>query len=201
MTELELVPRQPWDRQPGESDASWSAFVYFRDMGPDIRSVPCISRDLGHATTTVHKWSIKFNWRERSAAWDLHCDQIHQVAFENEVKLMAERHARLAVSMQDLGGQRIGQFTESPILQAELTARDAIALIDTGIKIEREARSADKEKNKGEAGNITINFNMPTPKWAPEALRKQPMIVQGEVIEENAGNAQEAAARPTTTSD
>lgn len=182
MTTLSVVPKNSWDRQSEETDASWSAFVYFRDLGPEARSVGAIARDLGHSTASCHKWSLKFNWRDRVAAWDLHCDQLYQQAHENEVKLMAERHARLAVSMQALGEQRIQQFSADPLLQAELTARDAIALVDTGVKIEREARSADKEKAVQDGG-ITFNFNFAPPSWAPQNLKREPPTIPCQLVD------------------
>lgn len=163
----------PWDRQDEESDTQWAAFQVFRDLPMGNRTMAETAREIGIRNTgNLYKWCVSYKWRDRAAAWDIHLDKIRQKGFEDEVRLMGERHARLGMTMQDLGGARIGQIASSPELQATMTVKDSIALVKVGTDIEREARATDKDKGTGDGGGITFNINMPggLPKWAPKKL-------------------------------
>lgn len=74
-----------WERLPNEGDKAWAAFLAYIDMpirdvaNPDnSRTLSNLTRKLGYAApagkaaSTIEDWSAKFNWVERSRAYDAH---------------------------------------------------------------------------------------------------------------------------------
>jgi hypothetical protein len=71
----------PFERQNGESEKAFSAFLIFALLPPDIRSVrraqdefyknsPLPSRKTGQASRGWENWCSRFHWRERSTLLD-----------------------------------------------------------------------------------------------------------------------------------
>lgn len=67
---------RPWDRQEGETDKSYQAFMIYLLLGPK-RSIKQAwellqgsDRDQAHAPTYFHEWSQKHGWSERSTEYD-----------------------------------------------------------------------------------------------------------------------------------
>lgn len=81
--------RQPWERQPGETSKAYEAFCVYRDMGLS-RSVVKVGKDLGKAARTVEDWSRKYNWVQRTEAWD-----------SIPAKAMAESYAEMVTDITD----------------------------------------------------------------------------------------------------
>lgn len=69
--------RQPYDRQPGESEPAWQAFVAFRDRGPG-RTVAEVGRKLGKSVNLMDRWCQRWDWRARARAWDAALDRRRQ---------------------------------------------------------------------------------------------------------------------------
>jgi len=55
----------PWERRSGESGKAYEAFRRFRDAGP--------GRLLAGARPIERRWSARWRWAERAAAWDDEC--------------------------------------------------------------------------------------------------------------------------------
>lgn len=60
-----------WEKQPGESDSSWTCFCVYRDMGRE-RSYNRLVEKLEKPIhiTTLRKWGTEFNWVERCRVYD-----------------------------------------------------------------------------------------------------------------------------------
>lgn len=63
-------PPLPWERQPGESVKAFTAFLAYRDLGPDARSLRELCKVLGKGRTMPNRWSMRWHWGQRVAAWD-----------------------------------------------------------------------------------------------------------------------------------
>lgn len=87
--------REPWERQPGERDKPFNAFVVFRDNGPD-RSLVDFAVSAGLEQSTVYRWAHAYYWRERVALYDRHLDDVRRKAYAKEIEDMAKRHAALS---------------------------------------------------------------------------------------------------------
>lgn len=87
--------RDPWERQPGERDRPFVAFVTWRDSGPE-RSLHELATSAGLDPSTVFRWAHAYYWRERVALYDRHLDDVRRKAYAKEIEDMAKRHAALS---------------------------------------------------------------------------------------------------------
>ncbi len=138
-----------WLKQPGETALSYEAFCKFRDLGPrrSLRQATKAAYDLDELPSNnssklwvVKKWSAKFDWVERAWAYDAHIDRMSRIEQVETAKLMVRRHAAVATVAIAKAGERI-----NAINPAQLTPREAAALLDLGVKIERTARGQVSE--------------------------------------------------------
>lgn len=61
----------PWERQEGETEKAFRAFVLYRDARS--RSIRGVAASLGHTGTgAVSSWSSRWRWLERAKAFDDH---------------------------------------------------------------------------------------------------------------------------------
>jgi hypothetical protein len=116
-----------WDRQPGESEGAYRAFVFYRDMGPDrnliatnagVRKVRDQGTKRGVSGGCISLWSSKWKWVERCRAWDNHLqaekDRVAEAeARKWERRRQANREANfdLAMKLRD----RVAELLKRPI--------------------------------------------------------------------------------------
>lgn len=86
---------QPWDRQPGETSKAYEAFAIYRDLGSS-RSVRLVSEQLAKTQTVIKRWSSKYEWVERAAAWDSIPARATAEAYSDMARRVAEQHDRVA---------------------------------------------------------------------------------------------------------
>jgi hypothetical protein len=136
---------QPWERQPEETNKSWAAFRIYRDLDAMERSTERVRKVIGCNTARhLETWSSQYNWVSRAAAYDGHMDELKRNQRERERLAASERRIQLAKNMQLVGGakiQEIGKKIQDAIKKGEalpaISLKDAAALIDAGVKLER----------------------------------------------------------------
>jgi hypothetical protein len=131
---------EPWQRQQGESGKAFAAFQMYRDMGAD-RSLARVGQQSGKHVSLLERWSVRWRWFDRAAAWDLHIDTERWQANEREAREMGERHARAAVAMQARALQRLQSLDPG-----HMGARELTYMWETGVKIERLSRGLPSER-------------------------------------------------------
>ena len=60
---------RPWDRQPGESELAYHAFLAYRDSGVP-RNLAATARALGKHEAQLYRWRGRHRWGHRLLAWD-----------------------------------------------------------------------------------------------------------------------------------
>lgn len=151
--ELEL-----WERQPGESEKAFEAFVIYRDMGLQ-RGVRKVGDQLHKSLTLMSRWSSAYNWPERAAAWDREQDRIVREAQQEEIKKMRKRHADLAYVMLMKAAKALKNMPDD-----EIKAADINRMVEVGSKLERISRGdvgEVVEERQGEAAPSAVTFYMP----------------------------------------
>ena len=137
----------PWDRQHEESrqesHQAFEAFAVYRELGVQ-RSTAKVAQQLGKSKALMDRWSSRWRWVDRCAAWDAHLESEHQASLIQATKEAAERQARIGENLATLAYNRLvpllaerdaaGQFLHQ--LKPEALVR-AIAL---GVEVERMAR-------------------------------------------------------------
>ena len=60
---------KPWERQKGESEKAFEAFVTYRDMG-EKRTLTAVAEKLQKSGTLIRRWKSTWDWAERVRAYD-----------------------------------------------------------------------------------------------------------------------------------
>lgn len=153
----------PWERQPNESAKAFRAFVVFRDLKPDERSALAVGDRLGYKTpdrhrrigrgpTTIERWSARFGWLDRAAAWDCELDRRFRESQFRERIDMAKRHAAEALALQNVAVQRLRE-----IAPGQLSADQLLRWLVEGIKLERLCRGESTE-NVQYQQHLKVNY-------------------------------------------
>jgi hypothetical protein len=98
-----------WEKQPGETAASWRAFGLFRDLGPGrtLRAVAELLYGSGYQEGSrrvpgrLKEWSSKHDWVARAESWDAHLDMIRAGAVEDHEKAKSGEEAARRASLRD----------------------------------------------------------------------------------------------------
>lgn len=145
-----------FERQPGETDQAWEAFVMYRDGGSD-RSLTKVAQTVGKERTLMGTWSSRWSWVKRSQAWDKHLDDVRRKSMEKAAATMAERHANQAMLVQNVLQRPLAALAKhlqgDPKALDKMTAKELFALVrdtsgpwKTAIDVERLSRGADTER-------------------------------------------------------
>lgn len=149
--------REPWERQENESSPAFEAFVCYRDLGAD-RGIRGVAHKIGKNPTLIGKWSSKWAWTTRVAAWDSEYDRRRLEATTGERIKMEVRQIKQAIAFQEVAGAELAALGRR-IVQAEkdaaaagktvrepvLSPRDIARLAQLGVKIERLSRGVATE--------------------------------------------------------
>lgn len=141
-----------WERREGEPLKHYQRFCIYRDMPygtqdqePQKRSIRSVARMLGlKAKTQLEAMSVKWNWVERAAAYDVYMTELRRFDNEQAIRKMRDQHARLGVQLLNKATRGLMVLPDK-----ELSAQDIARLADVGVKIERLSR--------GDAESITVN--------------------------------------------
>jgi hypothetical protein len=139
MTATAATPPPPWERQPKDTDASWAAFVVYRDMGRE-RSITktAAAMDRPGSKSLMEGWSSRGQWVRRASAFDTWRQQ----------QLEADARAATASQRQNVLDQQ--RVTSNALLQKGLQAlqrvnpediavKDLPRWLDTAIRLQRQA--------------------------------------------------------------
>ena len=145
-----------WERQKDESNKAYHIFCIYRDMGPN-RSLEKTREILGKSagyTRWMHTWSSKYDWVTRAQAYDDYIEKKKRKENEKKILDMSDRHARLAVVLQQKIAQRLQEIDPS-----ELSPADIARWLDVATKLERLSRGAPTEIGKQEVqGQVTQKY-------------------------------------------
>ena len=165
------IDNHSWDRQPGETNASWEAFRRYRDMPSSRRTITALQRmfeneraaaedegDMDNVPSvqyaTLNEWANRYNWAIRVAAWDAEIDRVWQEESFAAIKEAAKRHWATSISMQEKGS--IALKLIDPADLAASNPQEVRRLIEAGVNMERKALGMDKEEPSKDVGNAIL---------------------------------------------
>src|ERR1051325_2736367 len=129
-----MFEAMPFDRQPKEPRKAWTGFATFQRLGPKSK-LAAVCEETRSSLTVVQKWSSKWKWAERAAAWDAHIDAtVTQPAIIKARGEMAERQANLGKALQGRAAQGLQNIKPEKLRPTEVAA-----LAKAGVDIERVA--------------------------------------------------------------
>lgn len=153
----------PWERLENEGTKPYEAFAIYRDMGRE-RGIRKVAAELGKSETLISRWSGKFDWVKRAAAWDDEQDriarEIAQKEQAEEIRKMRKRHSELAKKMMDKAEEAL-----AAIPQGDIKAADISRMVDVASKLERISRGdvgeVVEERDGGQA-TPAVQFYIPS---------------------------------------
>ena len=161
--------KKPWDRQDGETNRAYNAFLTYRNMGP-IRSLPRAAEifyRLDKVSKTSAKlkqfwrWSSANSWVARCEAWDAEQNSAWQLEQRESIKQMNKRQATYGETMAKVGMSNV--LVLSGIEEkgkASFSLEESRRLLETGTRVERVARGEVTEaiQHKGKLGIKVIEI-------------------------------------------
>ena len=126
-------PRNPWDRQPQETDPAWKAFANYRDQGL-TRSIYKTADQLNAQIGNIKNWSAKHKWRTRATAYDIEQDRQDQIWLAQERRKALKKHVQQAQALQSVWIRRLQTLNPD-----DLTPSETLRFAEIATKLERDA--------------------------------------------------------------
>ena len=108
---------EPWDRQPGETDEAWEAWLVYKDQ-PLPRSYRRAARHLNKSLTVIAKHGDRWGWQLRAARWDTEQQRVKDRAKLDELEKMGREQANALraarVALDAPSRELIRRLTEDP---------------------------------------------------------------------------------------
>jgi hypothetical protein len=134
---------KPWERQCGEPSKAFAAFVRYRDLAPEHRSLDRAWREahpqkpLNRRSKTWAAWSSQWGWIARAEAWDAETDRLRREKFladQREVVARHQRAANAAINIALIPARAVLQRLNTPGFQEELAGLSAIGLLREALR-------------------------------------------------------------------
>lgn len=126
-----------FQRQKGESEQAYEAFVQYRDLGAE-RSTAKVAQALGKSLALIQRWCKRWYWVERCREWDSAKDaEVRQAALK-KYKDMNARHIKIALQLQQKALKAMEELPDEA-----LSPKDIMTFIDKAIAIEKMTRQED----------------------------------------------------------
>jgi hypothetical protein len=138
--------RQPWMRQveAGESEPAFAAFTVYRELPPGRRSVTAVARECAKQRSLIARWSSRWSWLERVAAYDQWMDEQRVAAQVDALGEMWRRQTSIA-----LVGQQQAMTWLQQLDPTRLRDEVGLRLLVEMSKLERIARGAQADEEVG----------------------------------------------------
>lgn len=129
------MTHQVYDRQAGESDKAFEAFVLYRDIGAS-RSLDTVAQKLAKSLPLIKRWSAQYGWVERVSAYDDYLDAQARKKFEADtIKRKVDMLRRHALTGKILQQKGVDYLSSKGVDRSS----DAVAAIKAGVTIERQS--------------------------------------------------------------
>ena len=160
---LHLAPGlEPWRHQPGETREAFERFLQYLDVDPLVRSKKNMAvvhellttRDPHMCSVAALQNMASLNhWHTRAAAHDDHKRQQREIAAaraeQDWAETIAQRTAEIRLKHLEAAAEVIqkGLYALATKDPADINPTDAIRMIDTGVRIERETLGLNAKAN------------------------------------------------------
>lgn len=69
------TPGREWEKLKGETEIAYAAFLIYRGLDPGTRTISQAARQGGRSLSNYHRFSLKYHWIARVAAWDAYLER------------------------------------------------------------------------------------------------------------------------------
>ena len=138
--------RPVWSQLLRETDKAYAAFVAYRELPAQARSIFAAAEKFGakiskrqrllrEAPRHIREWAVNHNWAFRARAYQEHQECEVQKAQQQSIHDMLDGHTKISRALIGKALQRLQQLDPK-----ELTPRDCLRWMEIGIKYERLSR-------------------------------------------------------------
>ena len=99
-----------WQQLPGESPPAFQAFVVYRNLEAKERSLQRVGSELAKSRTLISRWSGRWDWLERAAAWDDHQEMRRLEHRIEEKQRMDDEHLKIIKAARSKALQALAQM-------------------------------------------------------------------------------------------
>ena len=134
---------KPWERQNGESEKAFEAFVIYRDMGQE-RTISAVVKQLEKSRSLIDRWKERWEWAERVRAYDNELEkEARAKAIKDRVK-MTDRHINIAIQLQEKALEALTNLKVT-----DMSPKDIKEFLKMATDLERLNRTFEEENSKG----------------------------------------------------
>lgn len=141
---------KPWERQSGESEKAFEAFVVYRDMGRE-RTVTAVAKKLSKSRQLLERWKERWDWQERVRTYDNELEKEAKESAAKAIREMTERHIRIAMQLQKKALEALQNLSLK-----KMTAKDIKEFIKMATDLERLNRTLEEESSKGRETSASL---------------------------------------------
>jgi len=171
---------QLWEKQLGETDKAFDAFVVFRDL-PGQRTYQAVADKLACSHTNVRQWASRWDWKVRADAYDRYADE--QFCKQTVRDRLAHRRRQITIGQHfqsvAIAGLRELQARIEQKLPLNLDPSEIAALQKIGDDMETRGLGVDSEA--GRYTQINVNLGVTADEDAVPALT--PDVADGEPLQ------------------
>lgn len=140
---------KPWERQKGESEKAYEAFVTYRDMGKE-RTISAVVKRLEKSRSLIDRWKERWNWQERVRAYDNELEKEARAKAVKDRKAMTERHIGIAMQLQKKALEALKSLSVE-----DMSTKDIKEYIKMATDLERLNRTLEEESSKSRDDSST----------------------------------------------
>lgn len=151
----------PWERQPYDTDESWTLFQAFRDQTAPRQGLYVMLRGRPVDPVKVARWYRDHYWAERVAEYDRHCDTIIRVEREGLLAKSAREamadHIALLEQSKEIAIREFSKLLQT-VKESSVEVvkpRELIALTEMTIKLGRLIRGETTENVQMEGPDLS----------------------------------------------
>ncbi|MFJ8934041.1 hypothetical protein ACIRLA_46500 [Streptomyces sp. NPDC102364] len=111
--------RDPWERQPRESEAMHSRYLGYQALGR-TRTVRRVAEKWGKSPAYLHHIAWRYHWRERAHAFDEEQDRLFMEQLAAERRRMVDDHLKLSRGMLAKVARRLQTLDPDELTPADL---------------------------------------------------------------------------------
>lgn len=111
-----LLAEPFYERQKGESQAAFAAFVMYRDS--EKRSYTEVARGLHKSRTMIARFGARWRWQDRIEAWEKYQDAQRVEQLSKDKAEVFEMHGALAKAMAAILGQFLSHLDATELTPA-----------------------------------------------------------------------------------
>lgn len=140
-----------WERQPGETDHEYKAWMLYRDMYPAAKpTYSAVAQLLGVERGAITAIGTKWSFQARIQAWAKNCDDLLLSNKQQEIVDMNKRHVDLATKINEKLDIAIDQIDPYSMKPGELAT-----LMKMSAEMERKARFDNTEAQRPSVNDDT----------------------------------------------